>query len=182
MPRPSIGRLFLYGGLAAMISAASVGGVLYALLTSSPKAPEPLNYDIPAEVSCLIPASSTEELPKSITAKKPHIRLRACANNQYELLYWGNPVRAGYTYSIINVSNKQSVLLRDDGKTEPFRELQVSTPNNQKGTIVLQPIIPLRQLRGKSGEYYAAKVSIHDATDGTILCSAIYLICGNSQH
>lgn len=180
MHRPGIGRLFLYGGIAAVVAAIGVWATLYTWSSAEPELPEPQPYDIPSEVPCLIAASATEELPNRITARKPHLRLRESAPHQFELLYWGNPVRESYSFSITKVSDKKSVLIHPNGNAEPYRELQVSVPNEIKGTIILQPSTPLRNLSGKPGEYYAAKISVHDATDGTILCTAVYLLCGDT--
>lgn len=178
--RPGIGRLLLHCMTAFLLSCILLVITLYSIISQEPNRPEFLQYDIPTETSCLIAASMQEVLPQSLHSTKPHIRLRQTDKHCYELLYWGNPVRPQYTYSVTKVSNRQSVLHTPTGEREDYRPLPVTIKSETKGELPLQPSIPLKGIDGAPGEYYAARISVHDAADNTTLHSAIYLICGDT--
>ncbi len=141
--------------------------------------PAPPGHKIQTELVCLSAASATETLPDTIASDSPHLRIREYAPGQYELLYWGNPVRPHYVFSITNIWDGSSVLLQDDGSEQRYRNLIVSVPRREDKALPLQPAIKLDKLKGKPGDYYSAKICVHDAADGKILCSAVYLLCGN---
>ena len=141
----------------------------------------PISYDIPAEVLCRVAATPGEAIPEAVTSDKPLLRLREYAPGQYELLYWGNPVRPHYTFSITKISSGKSVLYSPDGKPEQQRNLSVTHPRRKDAKLPLQPITKLHGLESGEGLYYAAKVSVHDGTTGKILCSEVYIIsCGSN--
>lgn len=143
--------------------------------------PQMIKHDIPAEVLCRSAATVNESMPQAILSDKPLLRLREYAPGHYELLYWGNPVRPHYTFSIQNVRTGKSVLLNAEGKREKWRDLPVTQPHRADKKLPLQPAIPLNKLHGARDSYFAARIAVHDATTGKILCSAIYLLCGNSN-
>jgi hypothetical protein len=178
--RPSIGRLILHGIIAFLLAIVLLVVALYSIISQEPNRPEPLQYDIPSEISCLIAASMHEDMPERIVSDKPHLRLRKTSENSFELLYWGKPIRPQYAYSITRLSNRKSVLRNSEGEQEASRSLPVTNQCETQGEIPLQPSILLKGIEGKPGEYYAARICIHDAADNTILHSAIYLICGDT--
>ena len=140
-----------------------------------------ISCDIPAEVLCRVAATPDEVIPEAVTSDKPLLRLREYAPGQYELLYWGNPVRPHYTFSITKISSRKSVLYSTDGKPEQQRNLPVTHPRRKDGKLPLQPVTKLHGLEADEGLYYAAKVSVHDGTTGKILCSEVYIIsCGSN--
>lgn len=138
--------------------------------------PLPLSYAIPAEVLCRIAATPKEEIPEAVDSDSPQLRLREYAPGHYELLYWGNPVRPHYTYSITKVSTGKTILYSPDGMPEQQRDLAVTQARRTDGKLPLQPIIKLHGMAQNTEQYYAAKISIHDGTTGKILCSEVYLI------
>lgn len=168
---------------AAMVAAACTLGLLLSISQpeSPPPTPAPVNHDIPPEVLCRIAATPAEVIPQSIASDKPHIRLREYEIGKFELLYWGNPVRPRYAFSINKLSTGKSVLLDAAGKRERWRNLPVSVPRRSDKELPLQPTVKLHKLEGNPGTYYAAKVSIHDAASGKALASTIYLLCGDSE-
>lgn len=182
--RLPIARKLLIWLAAAIMAAVCTLGILLSI--SQPEAEDttaeaPVNHDIPAEVLCRIAATPQEEIPPSIPADKPHIRLREYETGKYELLYWGNPVRPSYAFSVKKLSTGKSVLLNAEGKREKWRGLPVSTPKRSDKALPLQPPVKLNRLEGGADTYYAAKISIHDASNGKVLGSAIYLLNGDSE-
>ncbi len=143
--------------------------------------PEPLHYDLPTEVPLRVAADAAEEIPTEIASRLPRLHLREYEPNRYELLFWGNPIRPRYTYSVTKLSTRKSVLADTDGSTQKWREISVITPSRQDGKLPLQPAVRLEKLKGKVKDFYAARISIHDGTTGTVLCSSTFLICGTEN-
>ncbi len=143
--------------------------------------PETPQNDIREEVLCRIAASPQEEMPQAIESDTPHLRLREYAPGCYELLYWGNPVRKHYTYSVKKISNNRSVLQDSQGNRQKWCELPVTVPRREDKKLPLQPAVQLHLLQDAQHEYYAAKVSVHDGVTGHILCTEVYLIKGISE-
>lgn len=143
--------------------------------------PAPLHYDIPTEVHLNVAAGATEDIPDEVESRLPRLRLREYEPNRFELLFWGNPIRPRYTYSITKISSKKSVLTDDEGDTQRWRELSVITPSRPDGKLPLQPSVRLEKLKGKVKDFYAVRISIHDGTTGTVLCTSTYLICGTEN-
>ncbi|MBE6417037.1 MAG: hypothetical protein E7033_01070 [Akkermansiaceae bacterium] len=180
--RESIKKLALQAITAGLGAAAITTVTLFWVPEPQIVPPEPLHHKLQPELVCLAAATATEPMPDSVASDAPHLRLREYAPGQYELLYWGNPVRPHYTFSITNIWDGSSVLLQDDGTPQQYRDLIVSVPRRADNALPLQPVIKLGKLKGKPGDYYSAKVCVHDAADGKVLCHAVYLICGNSSN
>lgn len=109
----------------------------------------------------------------------PILRLREYGPGRYELLYWGNPIRPLYTYSICVHRGKKSVLIGKDGRSHRQRVLPVPEPRRRDGLLPLQPPVRLQGIKGSEGELYAVRISVHDGRTGAILCWEDYLISGD---
>lgn len=180
--RNKLKHIALQATAAAVAAAAITLSTLHFLPEPELVPPPPLLHNIPTELVCLSAATPAEPMPETIISNAPHLRIREYAPGQYELLYWGNPVRPRYVFSITNMSDGTSALLQENGQAQRYRDLIVSVPPQADKSLPLQPVTKLHRLRGKYGQYYAARICIHDAANGQILCSAIYLLCGNSEN
>lgn len=180
--RERIKKIALQTTIAGLGAAAITMASLFLIPEPQIIPPAPLHHKIQPELVCLAAATASEPMPDAIASESPHLRLREYAPGQYELLYWGNPVRPHYVFSITDIWDGSSVLLQNDGTPQQYRDLIVRVPRRDDNALPLQPIIKLNKLKGKPGDYYSAKICIHDASNGTVLCSAIYLICGNSSN
>lgn len=179
-PRHPLQNRFLRGTIAALLSGAvCVSLVITAANNTKQEAPEP-QHSVPEEVLCLVPSVRDTNFPAAMDSAKPVIRLRELTAGHYQLLYWGNPVRSKYMYSIKRVEDNKSILLNSGGKTEQWRVLPVTVPQRGDNKLPRQPIVELGRLQGKPGEYCAVRISIHDAATGTVLASVIYVIEGNT--
>lgn len=176
-------RILLIWSVSAIVAAMCTWLLLLNVTVSTEQnaSDAPICHDIPEEVLCLSAASAREDIPQSVTSDKPLIRLREYENGKFELLYWGNPVRPSYAFSITRLSTGASVLLNAEGKRENMRDLPVTVPRRADKALPLQPPVKLHHLENKSGCYYAAKISVHDASTGKVLASAIYLINGYKE-
>ena len=171
-------RMLLIWLLAVVLAGACTVGILLNIPQERVEAPEAQQNDIRSEVLCRIAATPQEEIPTAIESDTPHLRLREYAPGCYELLYWGNPIRKHYTYSVRKVSDNRSVLLDSQGKMQRWCKLPVTTPRRADKKLPLQPAVRLRLQRNTHHEYYAVKVSVHDGTTGRLLCTELYLIKG----
>ena len=169
---------------AALVSALLTIAILHLLPEQSAEEaplPPPFSYEIPVEVLCRVAASPNEDIPEAVASDKPQVRLREYAPGKYELIYWGNPIRPHYTFSVTNVRTGITVLYAPDGKPEQHRNLAVTQAHRKDGKLPLQPITKLHGLQQNTEQYYAAKISIHDGATGKILCSEVYLINNGSN-
>lgn len=119
------------------------------------------------------------DVPSSVVSGSPEIRLREWAPDQYELLYWGNPIRPAYTFRVQERGSRESVLLSSSGEVQKERPLPVPVSRRKDGRLPLQPAVKLKGLRGKPGELYAVRISVHDAASGALLCYRNCLLCGD---
>lgn len=171
-------RMLLIWLLAVVLAGACTVSILLNIPQERVEAPETQQNDIRSEVLCRIAATPQEEMPTAIESDTPHLRLREYAPGCYELLYWGNPIRKHYTYSVRKVSDNRSVLLDSQGKKQKWCNLPVTTPRRADKKLPLQPPVLLPPLPGPSDTYFAARITIHDAATGKVLCSEIYLLHG----
>lgn len=132
-----------------------------------------------SEHRCYAPFMPGYAPEASLRSSSPVVRLREDGAGGYELLYWGNPVRPAYSYSIRAHRGRQSVLLDAQGSPQLCRPLPVTAAKRKDGRLPLQPPVPLARLKGAAGELYAVRISVHDARTGSPLCWADYLISGN---
>lgn len=137
-------------------------------------------HQLPAEGICLAPYAADHEVPKYRRATLPVLRLREYAPGKYELLYWGNPIRPRYAFSVRRLSTGSSVLLSEEGIPLRLHPLPVTEPRRADGQLPLQPIVKLLNISGREGDLFAVRVAVHDADKETILCSEVYLISGSS--
>lgn len=135
-------------------------------------------HNLPAESVCLTPYTVEYRAPETMTSRRPVLRLREYAPHRYELLYWGNPVRPRYAFSVMSLATGSSALLGADGRSQRLRSLPVSVPARKDRKLPLQPTVRLDSLAGREGNLYAARISVHDADKGTVLCTELYIISG----
>ena len=180
MLRPSLPgkRMLLIWLLAAVSAAVCTICILLSIPRERAEAPEILQNDIRPETLCRIAATPLEAIPQAIESDTPHLRLREYAPGCYELLYWGNPVRPRYAFSIRKVRDNTSVLRSPQGKPLKWLPLPVTSPRREDKQLPLKPPVLLPPLPGPSDTYFAARITIHDAATGKVLCSEIYLLHG----
>ncbi|MBQ7023875.1 MAG: hypothetical protein IJN29_09855 [Akkermansia sp.] len=138
-------------------------------------------HSLPPEAVCLAPYAADQEVPEAVAARLPVIRVREYAPNCYELLYWGNPIRPAYSFSVWALSTGSPALLSDDGVPQRYRPLPVTEARRADGKLPLQPAVKLHQLSGRRGDIYAARIAVHDAATGTVLASVLYLLSGSEE-
>lgn len=136
----------------------------------------PQQCDLPSERVMLVPFGAWYTAEQHIASSVPVIQLREPHPGEYELLYWGNPVRPRYAYRALSIMSGNSVLLRPDGTVEPLRNLPVPTPKRQDGRLPLQPVQKLGKLRSAPGGYCAVRVEVLAADSGAVLCWKEYLL------
>ena len=169
--------------VAALTAAAFVTLVCFIIVGRQLREQETLKCDtqvhsLPAEAFCMAPYAANQQVPTEQSSNLPVIRLREIAPNRYELLYWGNPVRPAYYFSIWSQETGASVLMKADGSPQRYRDLPVTVPRRADGKLPLQPAVRLERLRGRSGDLFAARIAVHDAATGTVLASVLYVISG----
>lgn len=169
-------RVLLWLLSAIIASLLTICIILNIPLPEETETPIKISHDIPTEVLCRVAATPAEEIPDSVLSDKPQVRLREYAPGLYEILYWGNPVRPHYTYSVTKLSTGESILLSTNGRKEKQRPLAVTQPRRADGRLPLQPTTKLTELEKATEHYYAVRVSIHDGTTGKGLCSEVYII------
>lgn len=178
--RLPIKRLLLLWTVSAAIALLCTIGLLFCIPTDRDAPPPPVLHDIPAERLCRTPATTSTTLPDSIASTLPHLRLiETASGRQYELHYWGNPVRPKYTYSIRKLSNNATLLRNPQGKPQKSLPLPVTTPHRADNRLPHQPPVLIPLLPGPADAYFAARVSVHDAATGKVLCSEVYLLHGS---
>ena len=138
-------------------------------------------HTLPPEAVCLAPYAAEQDVPDAVAARLPVIRLREYAPNRYELLYWGNPIRPAYCFSVWSLETGAPALLANDGVPQRYRPLPVTVPRRADGKLPLQPAVKLHHLCGRSGDIYAARIAVHDAATGTVLASVLYLLSGTEE-
>ena len=136
-------------------------------------------HSLPPEMICLVPYTAEYREPVALASSLPVVRLREYAPGRYELLYWGNPVRPRYAFSVRNLMTGEHVLTAAESADKGLLPLPVTEPRRQDRKLPLQPIVRLNNIKGREGDLYAARVSVHDADKGTVLCSAVYIISGS---
>lgn len=178
----SVRRTLLVHAAAATIAAFVTLCAFIALVgyrkEQAAKAPPQQLYALPPEVICLAPYAANHKVPTAYQSKRPIVRLREYAPNRYELLYWGNPVRPQYGFSVTALATRTPSLISDDNRPLPMQPLPVTKARRSDGKLPLQPVVRLSKLKGRTGDLYAARVAVHDAKRGTVLCSEVYLISG----
>lgn len=137
------------------------------------------DHSLPPEMICLVPYTSDYKEPVALLSSLPIVRLREYAPNRYELLYWGNPVRPRYAFTVRNLMTGEHALRAADRADKGMLPLPVTEPRRHDRKLPLQPIVRLNNIKGREGDLYAARVSVLDADKGTVLCSAVYLISGS---
>ncbi len=135
-------------------------------------------HSLPSESVCLAPHTAEYHAPAALASRRPVLRLREYAPHRYELLYWGNPVRPRYAFSVMSLATGSSALLGADGRPQRLQSLPVSVPARKDRKLPLQPVVRLDSLAGREGDLYAARISVHDADKGTVLCTELYVISG----
>ena len=136
-------------------------------------------HPIPAERRFLIARESSWTPPESRLSSVPVVELRRRTDGGYELLYWGNPVRAAYAYRIEEAGSGQTVLRSPEGAPQDSRPLPMTTEKRADGRLPLQGVLPLTGLAGSPGKLYAVRVEILDAQTGIVLCRSEYLAEGD---
>lgn len=136
-------------------------------------------HSLPPEMICLVPYTADYRAPAALVSPLPVVRLREYAPGHYELLYWGNPVRPRYAFSVRNLMTGAHALTAADSADKGLLPLPVTEPRRKDRKLPLQPIVRLDNIKGREGDLYAARVSVHDADKGTVLCSAVYIISGS---
>lgn len=172
--RSRIGRSLI----AACIAAAGVVTAHVVLANKTKQEPPKIRHDIPDEVLCKVPHGRTDDFPAAISSDKPIIRLRELSPGNYQMLYWGNPVRKSYVYTIRRLSDNQSVLRSRDGDTIEKAKLPVLLPAREDKKLPRQPIVEIGTVKGEPGVSYAVRITVHDGTTGAPLCSEFYIIEG----
>lgn len=137
------------------------------------------HHFLPPETVCLSPYTAGHKVPEALASRRPVIRLREYAPDCFELLYWGNPIRPAYSFSVWSLETGTPALLSEQGVPERSRPLPVTAPRRADGKLPLQPVVKLLRLRGRRGDLYAARIAVHDSATGTVLASALYLLSGN---
>lgn len=164
--------------IAASLAAAGITAAHIMLADRTEQLPPKIHHDIPDEVLCKVPHARTDDFPTAISSDKPIIRLCELSPGNYRLLYWGNPVRKSYTYTIRRLSNNESVLCSRNGERIEKATLPVLIPAREDKKLPRQPIVEIGTVRGEPGVMYAVKITVHDGTNGIPLCSEVYLIEG----
>ena len=167
-------RSLAAAGVAAVI-------VITALLIVSPgieQAPPKVAHDIPDEVLCKVPHARGDDFPAAIESDTPIIRLLELSPGHYQLLYWGNPIRKSYFYTIKRLSNGESVLRKRTGETIEKAHLPVMLPAREDKKLPRQPLVEIGRVSGEPGVSYAVKITVHDGTTGTPLYAEYYVIEG----
>lgn len=136
------------------------------------------HHVLPEESICFAPYAANHQVADALAARLPVIRVREYAPDCYELLYWGNPIRPAYSFSVWSLATGSSALMDAAGNTERYRPLPVTQARRSDGKLPLQPAVKLHNLRGRSGDLYAARIAVHDAATGTVLASVLYLLSG----
>lgn len=132
--------------------------------------------DVPPERVLRVPFGAWYTPDDSLNSPVPIVRLREKNHAEYELLYWGNPVRPRYAYRVLNIMNGQTLLRDAAGKPVSSRELPVPRPQRADTRLPLQPVLELGRLPASPGGFVAARVEVIDATRGVVLCGAEFLL------
>ncbi len=148
---------------------------------SSSELPPEQYHSLPLEAVCLVPYAANQQVPEARKSDSAIVRLREYAPNCYELLYWGNPVRPRYAFSVQELRSGRSVLLNEAGEVLRMQPLPVPVARRRDGLLPQQPVVRLNHLQGRVGDLYAVRVAVHDASRGTVLCSEVYLISGTQK-
>lgn len=133
-------------------------------------------YDLPSERVLQVPFGAWYTAEESISSTVPMVQLREYAPGEYELLYWGNPVRPRYTYRVLNIMNGDSVLRTSSGSLEPERHLLVTSPVRKDGRLPLQPAQKLGRLSPSPGGYCSVRVEVLASENNAVLCWKEYLL------
>jgi len=139
-------------------------------------------HPIPAERRFLVARESSWSPPEARLSPTPVVELRRGTGGGYELLYWGNPVRAAYAYRIVEAGSGQTVLRTPEGIPQGSRPLPMTAEKRADGRLPLQGVLPLTGLAGTPGRLYAVRVEILDAQTGIVLCRSEYLVEGNQPN
>ena len=131
---------------------------------------------LPEERVLQVPHGAWYQAEEYVESSVPVVRVKSVAPGQYELLYWGNPVRPRYSYRVLNIMSGDSVLLSVDGRPEARRELPVTRPRREDGRLPLQPVLKIGDLPPSLGGFCAVRVEVLDPDSGVVLCWAEYLL------
>lgn len=169
--------------IALSAAAALVLTLIFSISPGIEQAPPKVQHDIPDEVLCKVPHARGDEFPAAVESDTPIIRLLELSPGNYQLLYWGNPVRKSYVYTITRLSDQKSVLRKRTGETVEKAHLPVIHPAREDKKLPRQPIVEIGKISGEPGVSYAVRITVHDGTTGTPLYSEYYIIEGEqAQH
>lgn len=132
--------------------------------------------DLPSERVLQVPHGAWYVPSAHKASSVPMVQLRECTPGEFELLYWGNPVRPRYAYRVLNIMSGDSVLLAPGGKPEPRRNLPVPHPRRADGKLPLQPAQKLGKLRPAPGGFCAVRVEVLAPEEDVVLCWSEYLL------
>lgn len=133
-------------------------------------------YDLPSERVLQVPFGAWYTAEDAVSSTVPIVQLREYAPGEYELLYWGNPVRPRYTYRLLNIMNGDSVLPSPAGSLERERHLPVTAPVRKDGRLPLQPAQKLGKISPSPGGYCAVRVEVLAPENNAVLCWKEYLL------
>ena len=176
--RLPIKRVLVLWSVSAVIALLCTVGLLMSVPTDREAPPPPVEHAMRAEVLCRIPSTADTVLPDSIVSSRPQLRLKETPNGQYELHYWGNPIRPEYAFSIRRYNTHTSLLRTPQGKVQKWLPLPVTVPRRADKQLPLQPPVPIPPFPGSADTFFTARISVHDAATGAVLCSEIYLLHG----
>lgn len=132
--------------------------------------------DLPVERVLQVPHGAWYVPSPCRESSVPIVQLREFAPGEFELLYWGNPVRPHYAYRVLNIMSGDSVLLSAEGSPETQRNLPVTSPRQADGKLPLQPAQKLGRLRPAPGGFCAVRVEVLASERGVVLCRNEYLL------
>ncbi len=132
--------------------------------------------DLPSERVLQVPHGAWYAPEPHVASSVPVVKLREYAPGEFELLYWGNPVRPRYAYRVLNIMSGDSVLQTGKGAPESMRNLPVSHPRRADGQLPLQAPQKLGPLRPAPGGFCAVRVEVLAPDSGVVLCWGEYLL------
>lgn len=132
--------------------------------------------NLPRERVLQVPHGSWYVPAAHMDSSVPIVQLRECSPGEFELLYWGNPVRPRYVYRVLNIMSGDSVLQSPEGLPEDQRELPVPHMRRADGNLPLQPVQKLGILRPAPGGFCAVRVEVLAPEHNVVLCRNEYLL------
>lgn len=138
--------------------------------------------DLPNERVLQVPPGAWYTPAPCKDSSVPIVQLREYAPGEFELLYWGNPVRPRYMYRVLNIMSGNSVLLSPEGEPESQRNLPVPSPRRADGKLPLQPAQKLGRLCPAPGGFCAVRVEVLAPEKDIVLCWAEFLLPCPEHH